>query len=184
MNKNEIVNPLLFLVGARGSGKSTIGRRLASMLNLPFHDLDEVFSRSENTSIAEFVNGQGWDKFRKRESEYLENIAKSCISGGIIATGGGIVLSVKNRNFMTENGLVVWLNTPVETLRNRLQADLAPMQRPSLTGKSALDEIAQIAKEREELYRNCAHIIVNGDNDEENLCRLIHGRIKNHSSLT
>lgn len=171
---NSHVSPtLIYLIGARGSGKTTVGRQLAALLNSPFHDLDEILCQSEQKSVADIVSAQGWEKFRELESHYLKKTTTQCAPGAVIATGGGIILSEENRNFMQAHGHVIWLDATVETVQKRLQEHLLAAQRPALTELSMLDEIRQVMAERKHLYENCAHKIVDGNRPAEEICKLI-----------
>lgn len=161
---------LIFLIGARGSGKSTVGKLLARDLALPFLDLDEMLCGQEQKTVAQIVASHGWPEFRRLESQYLQKAAGNCAAGGVIATGGGIVLAAENRKFMREKGHVIWLNAEAPILRERLRQNLLPGQRPSLTGQDPLEEICQIAREREGLYRSCAHTVADGSENAQTVC--------------
>lgn len=164
---------IIYLIGARASGKTTVGKKLAKILDVPCYDLDEHICQKENASVSEIVNKKGWAVFRKLEHDSLIELTRFCKGKGIIATGGGIVLSHKNRNFMVANGKVIWLNASIDELHKRLQKDLLPDQRPALTGLSLLEEISHIVKEREPLYRACAHHICNSNTPAEEICEEI-----------
>jgi len=94
--------PAIFLIGFRGSGKSALGKGAAEILNLKFIDLDEVFCEKFG-EISEFVANNGWQEFREREAEILQNFAGF---SGIIATGGGIVELAANREFLQNQSTI------------------------------------------------------------------------------
>ncbi len=169
--------PRIFLTGARASGKSSVGQELARRLQLPFYDLDKCFEEETGQSIAAFVAQKGWQEFRKREHAILRKIGGSC-GDAIIATGGGIVLDKSNRDYMTANGIAVWLNASPETMAARLAACPDASQRPSLTGAGMLEEIGQVLKERMPLYAGCASCVVDGSQDVNAACQAICSALK------
>ena len=83
----------------------------------------------------------------------------------VIATGGGIILTEFNRHFMQNNGIVVYLCAPVSVLVNRLQAAPEEDLRPTLTGKPLSEEVQEVLEERDALYREVAHIIIDATNE-------------------
>lgn len=161
----------IYLVGARASGKTTTGKKLAQILSCPFVDTDELIRQQSGQEIAQIVAAEGWPGFRRRESQALV-AARQVLdkrppdtSGkvyGVIATGGGMVLAKTNRDFMRATGHVVWLAPPVEILVGRLLADPLESQRPSLTGGDLAGETRQVLAGREALYRGSAHLVIAG----------------------
>ena len=113
-------------------------------------------------SVADIVDREGWQGFRRRETETLKTISSPLT---VVATGGGVVLSAENREFMRQAGTVIYLRSPASTLANRLED--APMedQRPTLTGKPITEEMMQVLNEREALYQQAAQHVVDGTQD-------------------
>ena len=170
---------LIFLIGARGSGKTTTGRLLAGQMGYSFMDLDEELLESLGETIESFVNRYGWDAFRKEESKCLFRICSSIKnSDWIIATGGGIPLSADNRKLMRDNGKVVWLNVSADDMVERLLENPLQSQRPSLTGQSLQEEVETIRRQREPLYRGCCHLEIDGGQTPEAVCRDICKKLK------
>lgn len=151
-------NDIIFLIGARASGKTTVGQRLAQKLELDFVDTDIHMRDNCGMSVIQVVEKEGWDGFRRRESAALREVS---LPGRVVATGGGIILSPDNRDFMRRSGRVLYLAAPAEVLAARLAATPDAAQRPSLTGKSALDEVAEVIRQRSVLYETTAHDILN-----------------------
>lgn len=150
--------PLIFLVGPRACGKTTVGRALARRLGLPFADTDHYLHSRTGSTVAQIVAAEGWPGFRRRESEALRQLAAQHQSAGaVIATGGGMVLDAQNRAFMREQGRVLYLSASAEALAARLAGNPLASQRPSLTGTAIIDEVAQILQERLPLYEQTAH---------------------------
>jgi shikimate kinase len=149
----------IYLVGARASGKTTVGRALAHELAFAFVDTDRYLCETLRLSVAELVAREGWDGFRRRETEALQAVTAP---GRVIATGGGMVLSAFNREYMRRNGTVFYLQVPVAIMARRLQSEPNAAQRPSLTGRSITEEIQEVLASREELYRAAAHHALDG----------------------
>lgn len=142
----------LVLIGYRGTGKSTIGRRLSAELGMPLVSLDEEIVRRTGLSIPEIVKRRSWDHFRDREEEVIREL--SARDGQIIDTGGGAVLRPANVANLKKNGMVFLLEARLEDILLRIGSDA---RRPSLTGtKSTADEAAEVLAQREPLYRAAA----------------------------
>ncbi|MHB1426235.1 MAG: shikimate kinase [Gemmataceae bacterium] len=148
----------LFLVGARGSGKSTVARLLAHELGWDWLDADAELEARYGQSIRAIFAAEGEAGFRDKESAVLAELCR--LRRNIIATGGGVVLRESNRALLRASGRVVWLTADVETLWRRLQGDDSTVERrPALTigGRAEVEEIIRL---REPLYRQCADLIV------------------------
>ena len=107
----------IVLVGPMGSGKTTIGRRLAHELNRDFFDTDHEIIDTTGVTIDHIFDIEGEEGFRERESKILENFCQ--MSNIILATGGGIVILPKNRKILQNVGLVVYLTSSVDQLLRR-----------------------------------------------------------------
>lgn len=147
----------IFLIGPRGCGKTTVGHELARLCGSPCIDTDSWLQSHAGKSIAEIVEEEGWESFRARETAALEAVAAS---PDVIATGGGIILAPYNRQFMRDKGMVIYLNAPVPVLVERLEAFPQEGQRPTLTGKPISEEVSEVLAERDALYREAAHHVV------------------------
>lgn len=152
----------IFMIGARGAGKTTVGSALATALRYKFADTDSYLLQTSQLSVAEIVEREGWDGFRRRETKALESISAAMT---VVATGGGVVLSEHNRHFMRRAGTVIYLRSPAAILANRLQASPLEDQRPTLTGKPITEEMLEVLSEREVLYQAAANIVVDGAQD-------------------
>jgi shikimate kinase len=146
----------LILVGLRGAGKTTVGRRVSELLDRRFLDLDEALEEAEGRTIARLVTEEGWSGFRARESAML---MKACEDEAeVLAVGGGAVLDPENVRLLKQGGVVVWLQATPKELVRRLQNDPATAhRRPPLTEGPLEMELKVLALDREPLYRAVSH---------------------------
>ncbi|CAI0866021.1 shikimate kinase AroL [Serratia ficaria] len=149
----------LFMVGARGAGKTTVGSALALALGYQFVDTDLFMQQAAQMSVAEMVEREGWLGFRRRESIALQTVTKPST---IIATGGGAILAEENRQFMRRQGTVIYLRSPASVLAQRLEEYPEDAQRPTLTGRPIAEEMREVLAAREALYQETAHHVMDG----------------------
>ncbi len=156
---NVDVLMIITFIGYRGCGKSTVASLLADRLNRPSVDTDDEIERRAGCSIREIFDRGGEAEFRKLEQTVIaELLARTDL---ILAAGGGAILASETRKAMRDAGPVVWLSAPIEELSRRIAADeTSAARRPSLTGRSATAEIADVLKSREPLYRETASIVI------------------------
>jgi len=109
----------IFLIGFMGSGKTHWGKILSRHTGLPYFDLDEVIVAAENKSVQQIFHDKGEEYFRVKEQEVLEALAEDH-TDVIISTGGGTPCFFNNIDFMKQQGKVIWLNTSVNVLLERL----------------------------------------------------------------
>lgn len=155
------MNENLFLIGPMGAGKTTIGRHLAKMMNRRFYDSDrEIESRTgvSVTLIFELENEVG---FRKREQEMIDELTQK--PDIVLATGGGAVLVEENRRHLHQRGHVIYLRANAEQLFKRTSRDEGT--RPLLQTENPQETIRQLLLQREPLYREVAHTIIDTDDD-------------------
>lgn len=147
----------IYLVGGRASGKTSLGKLLARAGGLAFVDTDRLVEQETGCSIARYVADHGWEAFRDAESRALASVAEG--ETAVVATGGGMVLRRENRLRM-KDGIVLYLRAEPDVMAGRLQQDPNEAQRPSLTGKSIVEEMRQIMAEREPLYEEVAQVVL------------------------
>jgi shikimate kinase len=152
--------PSLFLVGPMGAGKTTIGRRVAEALALPFFDLDHEIEASAGASVALIFELEGEPGFRRREHAALAEL--SARDGIVLATGGGAVLDADNRRLLRQRGYVVWLRASVAQQLARLARD---RKRPLLAAPDREQRLAELARVREPLYAEVADLALQPDSD-------------------
>lgn len=149
----------IILIGYRATGKTSVGKRLAAMLGLPFFDMDHELEKRCGQSIAELVAAQGWPYFRALEKELLVEIIGK--NDQVVSTGGGAILHQDIWPQLKESSVVVWLTADHATICRRLMSDTqTSSQRPALTKSDTCTEIASVLQEREPLYREGAHFSV------------------------
>ena len=118
----------LVLVGMMGVGKSTIGRKLAQQLELPFVDADDEIVEAAQMPIAEIFESFGEDYFRDGERRVIARLLEQ--RGGVIATGGGAFVQPDTRSLILEKGLAIWLDSDLDTLVERVsRKDTRPLLR-------------------------------------------------------
>ena len=150
----------IVLIGYRGSGKSVVGRLVADRLNLAFVDTDLEIEARDGRSIAEIFVEDGEAGFRNQERDVIADVSRRRTV--VIAAGGGAVLDPDTRSdWAVDDTLVVWLTATHEELAGRISGDDATAdRRPSLTGRSVLEEITDVLRHREPLYRDCQRLTI------------------------
>ena len=152
----ETTSKNIVLVGPMGSGKTTVGRRLAHELNKDFFDTDHEIIDKTGVTIDHIFDIEGEEGFRERESKILENLCQ--MSNIILATGGGIVILPKNRKILKNTGLVVYLSSSVDQLlRRTAKSKTRPLLENSTDRKKTITELVEA---RDVYYREVASIVV------------------------
>ena len=139
------------LLGFMGSGKTTIARKL----DPDFVDMDAVIEKRIGMSIADFFKVKGEEAFRQVESEILADLLKT---DQVVSTGGGVVISSRNRDLLKQNPDNIYLKSDFETLYQRISAD-KDNQRP-LFLKNSKEDLAAIFKERQAWYEEVASRVI------------------------
>ena len=152
----ETTSKNIVLVGPMGSGKTTVGRRLAHELNQDFFDTDHEIIDKTGVTIDHIFDIEGEEGFRERESKILENLCQ--MSNIILATGGGIVILSKNRKILQDVGLVVYLTSSVDQLlRRTAKSKTRPLLENSTDRRKT---ITKLVAARDVYYREVASIVV------------------------
>lgn len=144
------------LVGLPGSGKSTVGLQLSRRLQLPFVDSDRLIEARIGGSIRAFFEAEGEAAFRDLEQGVIGELAGG--ASAVIATGGGAVLREANRRCLRDTCYVIYLRSTPESVYQRLRHD---QQRPLLQVADPLARLASLFAERDPLYLEVAHHVVN-----------------------
>ena len=141
-----------FLVGFMGAGKTTLGSKVAERLALPFFDLDAHIELDAGISIREIFEAEGERGFRERETNMLRKLIATG-PDGVMATGGGAFTLEENRTIMSEVGVSVWLDVPIDEIVTR-GASMDVAERP-LWGNEA--DVRALAERRRKYYRLANH---------------------------
>jgi shikimate kinase len=149
---------LLFLVGYRGTGKTTVAALLAGRLGWSWADADDLIERRAGQTIRHIFEAEGEAGFRRRESAVLQELCG--LGRHVVATGGGVVLSPDNRRRLKEAGRVIWLTADPHVIRRRLEADRTSAARRPVLTVGGLAEIKELLRAREPLYRAVADVTV------------------------
>ena len=163
--KFSILMKRIFLIGYMGSGKTSMGIKLAENLGLTFVDMDHHIEEKYHKTVSQIFAESGQDAFRKLEQNCLHEVAE--FENCVIATGGGAPCFFDNMEFMNTHGLTVYLNLSAEQLAARLEMSRAG-KRPLIANKQG-DELRQFIAEglsaREVFYKQ-AKVSVSGTDDE------------------
>lgn len=150
----------VLLIGYRCTGKSSAGKQLAERLGVPFLDTDDLIVEREGISIKEIIEAGGWNLFRKKEKELLQELQAT--EGSVIATGGGIFDDYENRALLQKKGIFFWLTADEETIIERMMTDHRSEElRPSLTQGDLRSDVTVTLRKREPLYSEMADFVVN-----------------------
>ncbi len=151
---------IVYLVGMPGAGKSVVGRELAGQLGVAFVDLDDEIGREEGRSVADIFARDGEAAFRALEAAAL--VRASAEDPAVVACGGGVVLEPANRITLRNTGTCVFLDVPIEQLRERVHPG---PDRPLIHAPGDLERLIEI---REPLYREfAAHVVDAGGSPPE-----------------
>lgn len=148
----------IFLVGPMGAGKTTLGRRLASLAGMRFIDSDHEIERRTGVDIPFIFEKEGEAGFRRREHDVLAELAEQ--DRVVIATGGGAVLNPDTRSRMRSAGHVVYLEASVD---QQLRRTARSKHRPLLRSGDRRAVLSGLLAERDPLYREVAHRVVRTD---------------------
>jgi shikimate kinase len=150
----------IVLIGYRGTGKSVVGELLAQKLNRETISMDAEIVKKAGMSIPEFVEQNGWPKFRDVETEVARELAER--DNIIVDCGGGIIERPENIPALRTNGVIFLLQASVDVIVSRI-ADGS--ERPALTeGKTFTEEVAEVLDRRILLYSEAAQHTINTDN--------------------
>ena len=169
--------PNLIFIGPMGAGKTTVGRHVAELLSMPFHDLDHEIELHTGAAISLVFDLEGEAGFRKRETATLAEIAAA--NGIVLSTGGGAVLLEANRRVLRERGFVIWLDATIEAQLARLARD---RQRPLLNAPDRRGRLEHLATERNPLYAEIADLRIAsaGTGNSATTARQIVGLLETH----
>ena len=163
-NKMNIV-----LVGMPGSGKTSVGKKLAENLSKSFVDTDDLIIRSQNKPVSQIFSEIGETGFREIEKNEIFSVSSG--NNCVIATGGGAILNKDNTEILKENGRIYFINRPLEML-------VATDDRPLSSNKADLEKRYN---ERYSLYLQCVDVVVDGSGTIEEVAKRIEAEFNEYS---
>lgn len=161
----------IFLVGAMGAGKSTIGRQLAKSLGRDFYDSDKEIEKRTGVAISWIFEREGEAGFRIREQKVIDDLTR--LKNIVLATGGGAILSQNNRQYLRSRGRVIYLHVSVDQLLRRTTKDKT---RPLLQTDDPKKRITELLAQRAPLYHDVADIEL--QTGEQSIQHTVAGLIK------
>ena len=164
------------------TGKTTIGKRLSSRLNLPFFDSDREIEQILGCSINEYFNTHGETKFRVIEEKIIiEKIKNNKDNNFIMSLGGGAYLNNNIRKLINFVGISIWLNSNIDIVYNRLKK--SKNERPLMATFNTREKLEALLKKRR-IYYQTADIKINIKNtSKENMSDIILKQINAHISI-
>jgi shikimate kinase len=143
----------VYLIGPMGSGKTAVGRRLATLLGKQFFDSDAEIEKRTGVDIRYIFEKEGEARFREREREVIAEL--TALDGVVVATGGGVILDETNRDRLAKTGAVVYLETTIDTLVRRTRV---AKTRPLLVGEDPRAVFERLMTVRRPLYESAADL--------------------------
>ncbi|MBN2156552.1 MAG: shikimate kinase [Candidatus Lokiarchaeota archaeon] len=166
----------VILIGFMGSGKSTIGKKLADELGMEFVDMDELIQSTLNMSIKQIFQEQGEHAFREHERLLSKELRKK--SNLVIATGGGVILEPQNMEFLSENGMIIYLKSDFKTIIDRIEHSAS---RP-LYEMDNTENFRNLFRFREPLYQKYADYVIQVSNNHiSSIVKKIKQKIKKNA---
>ncbi len=166
------MNTRIFLIGFMGSGKSTLGSKLARLIGYQFSDMDQLIEETAEMSVPAIFSEHGEEVFRKWEYDIISEL---CLREKlVISTGGGAPCHSQMMDLMNAHGTTIYIQLSPETLKDRLIRSRT--ERPLIKGKSEselLDFIKSLLEKRELFYKQATHIVDGINLRSEDLAELL-----------
>lgn len=172
--RNLIKKPIV-LVGMMGSGKSTIGKRLAYKLNLQFYDSDKLIEEREGLSIVDIFDYRGEEYFRKQEV----NTIKEILNYGtvVLSTGGESFMHDEVRSAIKESATSIWLKTNIDILHERVSRRNT---RPQFAGENKMELIERMVAESYPVYEQADIVVESKDMEAHFVVDTIMSKLKGY----
>jgi shikimate kinase len=165
----------IFLIGPMGSGKTAVGRHLARLFRLTFHDSDADIEAKTGVDIAFIFEKEGEAGFRLRERESIDRLTR--LEAIVLATGGGAVIEAENRKALAERGAVVYLATSID---QQIERTRHGRHRPLLKDTDPEEKLRELMLRRAALYAEIADLTVSTDGRRVQLvAEQIHHELRN-----
>ena len=171
----ELIDRPIVLVGLMGAGKSTVGRRLAKRLGLPFVDSDIAIEEASGSPTAELFERYGEQDFRDGERRLVARLVEGDVR--VIATGGGAFNDPRTRQLLNERAITIWLDAPVDVLAERtLKRD----NRPLLRNGDRVGTLTRLADQRRAFYEEAQIHIRSGTGAHSDVVEAIVAALQKH----
>ncbi len=167
----------IVLVGMMGAGKTSVGRRLAARLDLPFRDSDEEIEKAAGTSVTDIFERLGEEAFRCTEHRVIKRLLRS--GAGVIATGGGALMNETTRDHILKEADTVWLRADPDILLRRVGSGHT---RPLLSRGDPLVILGKLLEERSAVYAQATMTVDSGIDDEDVVAGNIIQALKRHQA--
>ena len=154
MKRENKSSPNIVLVGFMGTGKTSIGKRLATRLRMRYMDTDDIIERDSGRCISDIFSEDGEETFRELESKAVRKVSK--LNNHIISTGGGVVLKEANMVALKRNGIIFCLTATPEEIYRRVQHQ---SHRPLLQTPDPLAKIKLMLEDRQPYYAKADYTV-------------------------
>ena len=178
LNK-ELKAKKLFLVGFMATGKTTIGKRISSKLDMPFFDSDKELELFFNSSINDFFKVHGEKRFREIEEKViLDKIKNSNRNGFVMSLGGGAYLNKNVRQLIDSLGISIWLNGNIDIIYNRIKN--SKIERPLIQKFDSKEKLKKLLNERIFYYQKASIKVNVIKTSKEKMTEIILKKINNY----
>lgn len=143
----------LFIIGMPGCGKSSLGKRVARQLRIPYVDTDQRISDGVGCTIPQLFERYGEQAFRNAETNVLIQLTREQPS--LVSTGGGTIMREENRAIMRSSGVILLIDRPLEDILSDIKLDRRP-----LLAQKGLGEVERLYRERIDVYRAAADAVL------------------------
>lgn len=150
----------IILIGFMGSGKTSVGKKLAEKMGYAFYDTDTIIEQNQEDTIRHIFELYGEEYFRELETKLIQGFSTT-MKEVVLSTGGGIPLRQLNRELLSDLGYVVYLRASTQSTVNRLMKDET---RPLLQGENLEEKVDRLQKERAPFYTQTANETIDTDN--------------------
>ena len=145
------------LIGLTGCGKTTVGKKISSLLSMEFVDMDAYIEKKEGKTVKEIFEDSGESYFRSLETIASKELSET--GGKVIATGGGAILNPKNMEYLKQNAVIIFLDRSPEDILKKINLSIRPMLAQNK------NRLYELYKERHHLYKTYADLTINGKTD-------------------
>lgn len=146
----------LFIIGMPGCGKSSLGKRVARELRIPYVDTDQRISDGAGCTVPQLFERYGEQAFRNAETNVLIQLTREQPS--LVSTGGGMIMREENRAIMRNHGVILLIDRPLEDILSDIKLDRRP-----LLAQKGLGEVERLYRERIDVYRGAADAVLMND---------------------